>query len=288
LPVALVIIVVFLILATGNAGLSGTAVGDTSTPNPTRIFSTSLPVTPAPTFDSVEIAVAATVSAVRAVEERTLSAAEIALVAPLMRDNYTSVLLLSGTVALAALLLSGATLIMVWRGNSWQPTPKRAHAPHHGQASAGQPELPLPLLADFQIFVSSSEKDRQWVERLVADLARMDYLVWWYAKDAPGLPFGNEIRSAIYHTKIFMIVLSPDSMASKHVEEEIRWAEIYDRPIIPVLHRPISVDQRLYGLAKGADIDFADTRYRDALELLAQAIDHYLEKRLETLNVTPA
>jgi hypothetical protein len=119
---------------------------------------------------------------------------------------------------------------------------------------------------------------------LIEDLQTMGYLVWWYAKDAPGLPFGNEIRSAIYHTKVFLIVLSPDSMQSKHVEEEIRWAEIYDRPIVPVLYRAVSIEQRLYGLAKGADIDFVDdAAYREALDILAQAIDHHLQKRLAAL-----
>jgi hypothetical protein len=117
---------------------------------------------------------------------------------------------------------------------------------------------------------------------VVEDLNSLGYLLWWYAKDAPGLPFGNEIRSAIYHTKVFLIVVSPDSMRSKHIEEEIRWAEIYDRPIIPVVCRATSIEERLYGLAKGADISFIDD-YKEALEFLAQAIDHHLQQRIEKM-----
>lgn len=234
--------------------------------------------------EAVQVAVAATVAAVRATEERSLSAAELALVAPLTQMDSTP-LLLTGLVSALSLGTAGAALVIVLRTNQRHTLPRRAHAPHHsGQPDQAQALLPAPLLADFQVFTSSSEKDRQWVERLIEDLETMGYLVWWYAKDAPGLPFGNEIRSAIYHTKVFLIVLSPDSMQSKHVEEEIRWAEIYDRPIVPVLYRPISLDERLYGLAKGADIDFAnDAYYREALELLTQAIDHHLQKRLEAL-----
>lgn len=109
----------------------------------------------------------------------------------------------------------------------------------------------------------------------------LGYLVWWYAKDAPGLPFGAEIRSAIYYTKVFVVIASPDSMKSKHVEEEVRWAEIYDRPIINVIHRETPVEDWLYGLAKGAAISFTDEReYKGAIEQLTQAIDHLLQKRL--------
>ena len=51
------------------------------------------------------------------------------------------------------------------------------------------------------------------------------------------------------------------------------------RPFVAVTdeHNP-----RLYGLAKGADINFTDD-YKEALEFLAQAIDHYLQMRLEKM-----
>jgi hypothetical protein len=233
--------------------------------------------------EQIRVAVASTISAIRATEERSLSQAELALVAPLTRRDDAP-LLLTGLVAALSLGVSGTVLYVALRANTRHALPRRAHPPHHGQQNQAQAVLPAPLLADFHVFASSSEKDRQWVERLIEDLQTMGYLVWWYAKDAPGLPFGNEIRSAIYHTKVFLIVLSPDSMQSKHVEEEIRWAEIYDRPIVPVLYRAVSIEQRLYGLAKGADIDFVDdAAYREALDILAQAIDHHLQKRLAAL-----
>lgn len=232
---------------------------------------------------AIEVAVARTVSAIRATDEGSLSASELALIAPISQRNDTPIVL-AGLIAALSLGVSGAALFVVLRTNSRRPPPRRAHSPHHGQANPQAAGLPAPLLADFQVFTSSSEKDREWVERLIEDLQTMGYLVWWYAKDAPGLPFGNEIRSAIYHTKVFMIILSPDSMISKHIEEEIRWAEIYDRPIVPLLYRSVSVEERLYGLAKGADIDFTDdAAYREALDLLAQAIEHYLQKRLAAL-----
>jgi hypothetical protein len=220
--------------------------------------------------------------AFQATEQSVLSPAEAAQLTTL-RANDSSLVLFTGLLAALAVGISVGVLVVVWSMRDARFRRSTAHPTAHPQQTA-HPENVAPdkLLEEYQIFISCSDRDKEWVDILVEDLEALNYLVWWYVKDAPGLPFGNEIRSAIFHTKVFLIVLSPDSMKSKHVEEEIRWAEIYDRPIIPVLHRAIAVEERLYGLAKGADIDFSGEQgYKNALELLTQAIDHYLKQRLE-------
>lgn len=235
---------------------------------------------------TVEIAlvVERTMVAFRATESSQLSPAEAAQLVALNGNSNNGWIYMSGIMAALALGIS-ITAVVILRSNlSKQPARLTGHRSAHHAGSAPHPESVLPeqMLEDYQIFVSSSEKDKDWVRMLVDDLGSLGYLLWWYAKDAPGLPFGNEIRSAIYHTKVFLIVVSPDSMRSKHVEEEIRWAEIYDRPIIPVVCRSTSIEDRLYGLAKGADISFIDD-YKEALEFLAQAIDHHLQQRIEKM-----
>lgn len=228
-------------------------------------------------------AVQATSAAFQATEQSVLSPAEAAQLTALRTSDNSSLVLFTGLLAALAVGISVSVLVVVWSTRDMRFRRSTAHQTAHPQQSA-HPEKAVPdkLLEEYQIFISCSDQDKEWVHILVEDLEALNYLVWWYVKDAPGLPFGNEIRSAIFHTKVFLIVLSPDSMKSKHVEEEIRWAEIYDRPIIPVLHRAIAVEERLYGLAKGADIDFSDEQgYKNALEFLTQAIDHYLKQRLE-------
>ncbi len=259
-----------------------------ATPSPTRELAgtpgaTTLPETGGGgkfLFETVVAeAVQATSVAFQATEQSVLSPAEAAQLAALRTSDDNSLVVFTGLLAALAVGMSVSVLVMVWSTRDMRFRRSTAHP----QQSA-HPEKPLPdkLLEEYQIFISCSDQDKDWVHILVEDLEALNYLVWWYVKDAPGLPFGNEIRNAIFHTKVFLIVLSPDSMKSKHVEEEIRWAEIYDRPIIPVLHRVIAVEERLYGLAKGADIDFSDDQgYKNALELLTQAIDHYLKQRLE-------
>jgi hypothetical protein len=226
--------------------------------------------------------------AFQATEQSVLSPAEAAQLAALRTNDNSGVILFTGLLAALAVGISFGVLVVVWSTRDMRFRRSTAHPTAHPQQTA-QPENTTPdkLLEEYQLFISCSDRDKEWVDILVEDLEALNYLVWWYVKDAPGLPFGNEIRSAIFHTKVFLIVLSPDSMKSKHVEEEIRWAEIYDRPIIPVLHRVIAVEERLYGLAKGADIDFSEEQgYKNALELLTQAIDHYLKQRLEQVTGT--
>jgi hypothetical protein len=236
----------------------------------------------------IAMQVNATVAAFRATDESALSPAEAAVIVNQTTDRTNTLVFVVGILAALALGTTGSLLFLVWSGADFNRRWRTAHLTAHAAATTTTetdpqpPEEPEKLLEEYQIFISSSDRDKEWVDILVEDLEALGYLVWWYVKDAPGLPFGNEIRSAIYHTKVFTIILSPDSMKSKHVEEEIRWAEIFNRPIVPVLHRSISVEERLYGLAKGADIDFTDKAdYRTALELLTQAIEHYLRKRLE-------
>jgi hypothetical protein len=233
--------------------------------------------------DLIAAGVQGTMIAFQGTDESILSPAEAAI---LFRTDNTTPLLLVGLMSAASLGLTVGVLFVVLTGRSSRLPRRTGHLTAHPSAQAAiaadPSAAPEPLLEEYQIFVSSSERDKEWVSILVQDLMALGYLVWWYAKDAPGLPFGKEIQSAIYHTKVFVIILSPDSMKSKHIEEEIRWSEIYDRPIVPVLCRPVGIEERLYGLAKGADIDFTDEReYKGSIELLTQAIDHHLQKRLQ-------
>lgn len=233
----------------------------------------SLPSTPI----SAASAVAATVIAIRATDDAMLSPREAAII---FGNSQNNLLLVSMVAALGVGLATLAlTLILIGSGSR---LPRRtAHASTSPGTPTASTATPEPLLQEYQIFISSSDKDREWIKVFVDDLQALGYLVWWYAKDAPGLPFGAEIRSAIYYTKVFVVIASPDSMKSKHVEEEVRWAEIYDRPIINVIHRETPVEDWLYGLAKGAAISFTDEReYKGAMEQLTQAIDHLLQKRL--------
>ena len=72
-----------------------------------------------------------------------------------------------------------------------------------------------------QVFISYSRKDISFVEQLVADLRNTGLDVWY---DVSSLRGGSrwriEIENAIKNSQFFIVVLSPDSMASEWVERE--------------------------------------------------------------------
>lgn len=259
----------------GQVEATLTAISEASTE-----IAASNPPSPIPTATfNVEQQINATIVAIRATEENVLSPAEAGELAALTltqsRRDDRALFFLLGILS----LMVSMTLILLFIPMTRTMRLFQARTAHPSQ------EKPEPLLEEYQVFVSSSEKDKEWVKTLVRDLGELGFLVWWYAKDAPGLPFGKEIQSAIYYTKVFLIVISPDAMVSQHIEEEIRWAEIHKRPIVSILYRPTPVEKYLYGLAKGAGIDFTNEReYKGSMEDLTQAINHHLKKRLETVS----
>lgn len=108
-----------------------------------------------------------------------------------------------------------------------------------------------------KIFVSYSGKDKTFVDQLVADLRKNGLEVWEYSngiKAGESIPskIGTELNRADY----YVIVLSPNSAASKWVERELNSAiEIENSRsgsefIIPVLYqeveRPILISAKRY------------------------------------------
>ena len=76
-----------------------------------------------------------------------------------------------------------------------------------------------------QVFISYSRKDLAFVEQLAADLQAAGLDVWY---DLSGLEGGErwriEIEKAIQESQYVIVVLSPNSVASTWVEEEILFA----------------------------------------------------------------
>jgi hypothetical protein len=245
-----------------------------NTPTPVAILATQV---------SVAQQVDATVAVIALTEQSYLSPAEAAELAGLIIDNTdsrarTQTLLI--TLNIVFTVLAAAILIMtifMSRGIGMRRS-RRAH-PAHPEAE----KAPASFGGKHQVFISSSDRDRDWVDMLVNQLDGEGFEVWWYAKDALGKPFGDEIVRAIFTAKVFVVIISPDSMGSKHVEEEIRIADRYDKPIINILYR--NTERRLYGLAKGSEIDFTDDiegdisyeeKQQAAMGFLLGAIDYHL------------
>ena len=93
-----------------------------------------------------------------------------------------------------------------------------------------------------QVFISYSRRDLDFVETLAADLKAASLDVWY---DLSGLEGGSrwsrEIEKAIRESQYVLVVLSPDSVVSKWVEEEFLFASELNKKIIPLFHKQCSI-----------------------------------------------
>ncbi len=141
---------------------------------------------------------------------------------------------------------------------------------HNGSSSA------------LRIFVSHSSADDAFGRRLVADLrgriGSLEDAVWY--DSAGGLRPGDKWWEKIVHElsarPVFLVVLSPDAMASKWVQDEITLAwqqknSASGKVIVPLLHRVCDVREDLKSLQMISFVDAA--RYQQSFDALVAAIN---------------
>jgi formylglycine-generating enzyme required for sulfatase activity/uncharacterized caspase-like protein len=89
------------------------------------------------------------------------------------------------------------------------------------------------------LFISYARKDVEFAQRLDADLQRHGVTTWI---DELGTRTGEDwldrIAAAIEGCKAMLVILSPDSAASKWVQRELVFADQEGKRILPLLHRP--------------------------------------------------
>lgn len=97
------------------------------------------------------------------------------------------------------------------------------------------------------VFICYSRHDREFVERLTADLKRQGVNTWRDVDDIPGQLQANlqgwraAVQDALETCEAMLVVLSPDALASSEVQAE--WNEFASRkrPIFPVVARECNI-----------------------------------------------
>ena len=111
-----------------------------------------------------------------------------------------------------------------------------------------------------EVFVSHSHKDQAFVEWLVGVLRRHRIPVWHSDTDIQGAQqWHDEIGRALQRCDWFIVVLSPDAVASRWVKRGLLYALQQDRfegRIAPLLHRACACDQLSWTLPQMQIIDF--------------------------------
>lgn len=115
------------------------------------------------------------------------------------------------------------------------------------------------------IFISYSRKDTEFVGKLVEDLIASDISVWLDQREIDlGDLWEQKIHQALEECDTLMIILSPDAINSRHVQNELSLSIEKGKKIIPIMFRDCELPPAL------APVNFADFRdnYEPALETL--------------------
>jgi hypothetical protein len=117
-----------------------------------------------------------------------------------------------------------------------------------------------------RIFVSYAREDTGFTLQLAGDMKQQGLPVWvdqWNIP--PGTKWPKEIEKAMQECSHFLIVLSPASVASDEVDNELQYAVSADKVILPVLYQACQVPLRIHAVQY---IDFANLPYPDGVQRL--------------------
>lgn len=123
-----------------------------------------------------------------------------------------------------------------------------------------------------EIFLSHSDRDRQFVTAL-ADMMRRHGLLVWYSRTSVlgARQWHDEIGAALNRCDWFVLVLSPSAVESIWVKRELLFSlqqNRFEGKIVPVSFQPCAYDQLSWTLALFQMIDFTQTFDQGCRDLL--------------------
>jgi len=124
------------------------------------------------------------------------------------------------------------------------------------------------------IFISYSRRDQEFVTRLASDLDAQVAGVWLdQSAIQAGEKWRDEIMDGIHECKAFILVLSPDAVASKHVRAEVKKAVELEKIIFPILYRPSKMTGRFRSLVEEIQtLDMRSGSYTDNFQKLVDGL----------------
>ena len=95
-------------------------------------------------------------------------------------------------------------------------------------------------------FISYSREDSEFVLKLAQDLKAAGAAVWLDQLDiAPGHRWARAVEDALHACPRMLVILSPASVGSRNVEDEVSFALDESKTVIPVLYRDCKIPFRL-------------------------------------------
>jgi formylglycine-generating enzyme required for sulfatase activity len=139
------------------------------------------------------------------------------------------------------------------------------------------------------VFISYAREDEAFAQRLNTDLQRRGIATWI---DELGIRGGDDwptrIATALAGCKAVLVVVSPDSMASRWVQRELSFADAEGKRILPLIHRQCE-QPRWFRLRFGNVqwVDFSEGSYEANLAELLTSIEEMLALQVIALPVSP-
>lgn len=119
-------------------------------------------------------------------------------------------------------------------------------------------------------FISYSRDDKNFALALAKELRSSGFLVWLDQLDIPtGSRWDDEVEKALENCEIFMVILTPNSIASNNVKDEIGYAIDSNKQILPILLENAKVPFRL---RRFQYVDFTSKNHDEGIEAAKQLL----------------
>ncbi|MGA7192851.1 MAG: toll/interleukin-1 receptor domain-containing protein [Anaerolineales bacterium] len=134
-------------------------------------------------------------------------------------------------------------------------------------------------------FISYSHVNRDFAIKLAKALRAAEYAVWFDQLDIPaGARWDDEVENALRDCSIFMVILTPASIASENVKDEIGYAIDHGKRILPVLLEDCDVPLRL---RRFQYVDFTAKSFEQGLESAKELLGGLVDEASEPIAVKP-
>ncbi|HMB23943.1 MAG TPA: toll/interleukin-1 receptor domain-containing protein [Anaerolineales bacterium] len=125
-------------------------------------------------------------------------------------------------------------------------------------------------------FISYSRADKEFALGLARELRSSGFLIWLDQLDIPtGSRWDDEVEKALDQCEIFMVIMTPRSIASNNVKDEIGYAIDSNKRIMPVLLENAVLPFRL---RRFQYVDFTCKTYEEGIEAAKQLLHSLLDE----------
>lgn len=137
-----------------------------------------------------------------------------------------------------------------------------------------------------ETFISYSRKDKEFALKLARELKSAGYLVWLDQLDIPtGARWDDEVEKALRECDIFLIILTPASVSSENVKDEMGYAIDHRKRIMPILLEECLIPLRL---RRFQYINFTDIEFGVGIKSVKHLLDSLLnESSIPTVKISP-